>query len=206
MQDHRLGSGILSGWRLVLAVAAALALAAAVTAWSLGGTDGVRLFIRMTARSSFVLFLLAFTASALAHFWPSEGTRWLRANRRYLGLSFAVSHFVHLGAILLLLRMDPVLFHTLTNPVTIISGAIAYVFIAAMALTSFDAAVRAMGAGAWKTLHTMGTWYIFISFAVAYGKRAPGDPFYQGFAAVLLLVLVLKLAHLLSARARARMG
>ncbi len=57
--------------------------------------DGVRMVIRFTARTSLVLFCLAFSAAALARLWPNASTRWLRRNRRYLGVSFAASHAIH---------------------------------------------------------------------------------------------------------------
>ena len=46
------------------------------------------------AFTSAVPFLLAFSASALHRIRASAATRWLMANRRYLGLSVAASHFV----------------------------------------------------------------------------------------------------------------
>ena len=97
----------MSGWRLVgtlsLLLAAMTLSLAAGHGWD---SEGVRLAIRATARTSLVLFALAFTASALAELIPSGATRWQRRNRRYLGVSFAVSHFIHLGAILILATHD----------------------------------------------------------------------------------------------------
>src|SRR4051812_35990758 len=108
-----------------------------------GGDDGLvpgqswrRL--RATARTSLVLFVMAFTAGALAELLPSQATRWQRRNRRYLGVSFAVSHFIHLGVILALASVDQALFWKLTNISTIVLAGSAYLFIAAMAATSFD--------------------------------------------------------------------
>src|SRR5262245_15492669 len=66
------------------------------------GEDGLRTVIRATARTSVVLFVAAFTASSLRALWPVPVTRWLLTNRRYIGVSFAVSHFLHLLAILAL--------------------------------------------------------------------------------------------------------
>jgi hypothetical protein len=75
-----------------------LLMAAAIT-FGIGGSDGARAAIRFTARTSTILFLFAFTASALHRFWPGRVTRWIRLNRRYLGVSFAGSHAVHAMAI-----------------------------------------------------------------------------------------------------------
>ena len=53
-----------------------------------------RIAIRFTARSSCILFLLAFSASSFRRFAPTT-TNWLLQNRRYLGLSMAISHGFH---------------------------------------------------------------------------------------------------------------
>ena len=129
----------MGGWRLVGVLSFLLV---AMTGWFVashgGDVEGIRLAIRATARTSLVLFVLAFTASALAELLPSEATRWQRRNRRYLGVSFAVSHFIHLGVILVLASVDQSLFWKLTNISTIVLAGSAYFFIAAMAATSFD--------------------------------------------------------------------
>jgi DMSO/TMAO reductase YedYZ heme-binding membrane subunit len=184
----------MTGWRLVgllsmLMVALALGLLASHS-WS---TDGLRLVIRATARTSLVLFVLAFTASALAQLVPSDATRWQRRNRRYLGVSFAVSHFIHLGAILALAALDRDLFWKLTNPATIVLAGTAYLFIAAMTATSFDRTAARLGPRKWRLLHLIGGWYIWLSFAVAIGKRVPLDPFYWPMAALVLAAAVVRL-------------
>ena len=90
----------LRGPALTLVLGAAVAAAAAfVVAMDGAGVEGVRLAIRLTARTSFFLFLLAFTAAPLSRLFPGPFTRWQRANRRYLGLAFASSHAVHAAAI-----------------------------------------------------------------------------------------------------------
>ena len=75
-----------------------------------------------------MLFVLAFTASSLVELMPSKATRWQRRNRRYLGVSFAVSHFIHLGVILALAALDRELFWKLTNLTTIVLAGTAYLF------------------------------------------------------------------------------
>src|SRR6185295_14952519 len=69
------------------------------------GPEEVRAIIRVTAFTSAVPFLLIFTASALHRLRRSAVSRWLMANRRYLGLSVAASHFWHLIAIVVLIRL-----------------------------------------------------------------------------------------------------
>lgn len=183
-----------NGWRLTGLLSAALA------AMSLGlltthtwDMEGVRLVIRATARTSLVLFVLAFTASALVELSPGDFTRWLRRNRRYIGVSFAVSHFIHLAAIVTLAVTDKALFWKLTNISTIVLAGAAYLFIAAMAVTSFDRTAAWLGGRNWRLLHLLGGWYIWISFAVAVGKRAPFNSFYWPMAAIVLFAAAVRL-------------
>ena len=181
-------------WRLVGVLSLLLV---AMTVWFLGShggdVEGLRLAIRATARTSLVLFVLAFTASALADLLPSEATRWQRRNRRYLGVSFAISHFIHLGVILALASVDQALFWKLTNISTIVLAGSAYLFIAAMAATSFDRTAAWLGPRKWRLLHLIGGWYIWISFAVAVGKRVPLDRFYWPMAVLVLAAAIVRL-------------
>ena len=123
----------MNGWRLTgllsLLLAAMTLYLMASHGWDV---DGVRLAIRATARTSLVLFALAFTAGAMVELTPSDATRWQRRNRRYLGVSFAVSHFIHLGVIVTLAMMDPAVFWKLTTVTNIMLAGSAYLFIAAM--------------------------------------------------------------------------
>lgn len=177
----------MNGWRLFgVLTAPLLAMSLALLATCGWDVEGVRLVIRATARTSLLLFVLAFTASALVELAPGELTRWQRRNRRYLGVSFAASHFIHLAAILALATLDRELFWKLTNLTTIVLAGTAYLFIAAMTATSFDRTAAWLGPRNWRRLHLIGGWYIWISFAVAVGKRVPLDRFYWPMAALVL--------------------
>lgn len=184
-----------SGWPL-LGLLVALLLAAAGLAYGLAGGDtaGLRAVIRLTARTSLVLFLAAFAASALLRLAPAAPTRWLRRNRRQLGLGFAVSHLIHLVAIVQLAGRDPVLFWQLTTPGSVVSGGLAYLFIAAMAATSFDRSAAWLGPRAWRALHWTGGYFLAISFVVSNGKRIPVSAWYGLPVALVALAVALRLA------------
>jgi hypothetical protein len=185
----------MNGWRLTGVLSLLLAAMALYFLGVSGGdADGIRLVIRATARTSLVLFVLAFTASAMVELLPGDATRWQRRNRRYLGVSFAVSHFIHLAAIVSLAVVDKVLFWKLTNLGTIVLAGAAYLFIAAMAATSFDRSAAWLGPRRWRLLHLLGGWYIWISFAVAVGKRVPTDRFYWPMATLVLAAGIVRLA------------
>jgi len=186
------------GWAsLAIAVMIAACLAAAGT-----GEDGIRVVIRATARSSVVLFTLAFVASSLRRAWPSATTRWLLANRRQLGVSFAVSHYAHLVALFALVGWSAVGLYEAAGPVTIIFGGIAYVFLTLMTATSFDRTAASIGPRAWRTLHTVGAYWIWLIFALSFVPRIFESALYWPFALLVVGALVLRLRSPALARRR----
>src|ERR1700690_2830330 len=104
------------GWRLFALLTLGLA---GPSIWIAGMRqfegEGVRMVIRFTARTSLLLFCLAFSAAALARLRPNAWTKWQRRNRRYLGVSFAASHGLHAVAIAIFARVDPAGFAEATN-------------------------------------------------------------------------------------------
>ncbi len=187
------------GRLLILLMAMLLVMSAIVLAIAGSGVDGTRMLIRASARSSLLLFVAAFTASAIVRLRSTPATRWTIRNRRWLGLGFAFSHLIHLLAILWLFgaygdRTPP-------PPIpTLVGGGIAYIFIALLAATSFDGAVRKLGAKNWQRLHKAGVWYIWLIFMVSYGGRAAIDPMYIPPA---LLLIAAAAVRFVPARKRA---
>jgi DMSO/TMAO reductase YedYZ heme-binding membrane subunit len=180
----------LLGWcsALLLAMAGGLLLAHGA------GEDGLRAVVRATARTSLGLFLAAYTASALRALRPTAATAWLVANRRQLGLAFAVSHVLHLSAIVRLAVLAPE-FRAALAPATIVGGGGAYVVILAMAATSFDATAARIGRRAWTALHATGLHYVWLVFVLSYVPRAVrGSPAAGAFAVLLVGGLGVRLA------------
>ena len=167
-------------------------LAAAVLAVPEPGDQELRAVIRLTAFTSVVPFLLAFIASALVRLRPSAATRWLVANRRYLGLSFATSHVGHGIAIAALARSTPA-FLPNVQTATLVGGGLGYAFVALMAATSNDAAQRALGRG-WAPLHTTGLYYLWFIFIFTYMGPATRSAFHAAMVLLLGLGLALRLA------------
>lgn len=201
MKTQAQRSTLLNGWPLLGLVSALLLAMAAALLAAMPGVDGIRMLIRATARTSLLLFLAAYIASAAWALAPSSATRWLRANRRQLGLSFAVSHFIHAGAIYALSQADPALFAQLVMPATFVTGALAYVFILLMSATSFDATAAWLGRRNWRVLHTAGLWYIWLSFVFTLGKRVMQGPFYVVALITVFGALGLRIAAWRKARA-----
>ncbi|MCK1546810.1 hypothetical protein IVA98_23105 [Bradyrhizobium sp. 160] len=184
----------LEGWRLLAVLTLSLiALSLWIASMRLFEVEGVRMVIRFTARSSLLLFCLAFSAAALARLSPNAWTRWQHRNRRYLGLSFAASHAIHAAAIVAFARMDPAGFAQATSAASYIFGGIGYGFIIAMSATSFDRTAALLGPRTWRILHVAGGYYLCFQFMVSFGKRVPAMPLYAAFLIPLLIVLTLRM-------------
>ncbi len=84
---------------------------------------------------------------------------------------------------------------------TLVGGGLAYLFTAAMAFTSNDASVRALGRKGWRRLHLVGSWYIWIVFAQSYLPRAARDPDYLPAALLVLAIPALRSTVFLRRRA-----
>jgi DMSO/TMAO reductase YedYZ heme-binding membrane subunit len=153
-------------WPLILAVI--LGPGSLYLGLSLGTTEpeAWNLAARYTARVGLPIFLLAYAASSLLRLAPSATTKALVRDRRRWGLAFAFTHTIHFGALYMAVttRGDSL---SLLAP-----GAVAYLAILAMALTSSDAAMKALGAN-WKRLHRTGIHVIWLVFTLAYAKRIP---------------------------------
>lgn len=190
------------GWRLFLVLSLILvALCAGLAGIGDFDVNGARMVVRFTARTSLLFFCLAFSAAALARLWPNAWTRWQRRNRRYLGVTFAASHALHAVALAAFAAMDPAGFAAATNLASYVFGSIGYAVIAAMTVTSFDRTAAAIGPRAWRTLHLVGGYYLWIQFMVSFGKRAPAMPFYSLFLIPLVIVMALRLIAMASRRA-----
>lgn len=153
--------------------------------------ESTRLAIRWSARFAVVLFCAAFGASALQHIWKGLFTFWLRANRKYLGITFAVTHLFHLSFLLLLqTKFHPVF--ELAKTSSLLAGGTAYFFVVAMLLTSFETFSKHLSPKQWKWLHTIGGWWIWAIFIKSYGKNALAYPGYMMLFLLLAVTAVLK--------------
>jgi methionine sulfoxide reductase heme-binding subunit len=133
------------------------------------GVDPVeqaRLAARYTARVGFPIFMLTYCASSLLRLWPSDWTKALVRHRRQWGLSFALTHSVHLVALTsyIVLSGDP------PQLVTVLGGGSAYLLMYAMALTSNDASMKVLGRW-WKRLHVAGIHTLWFVFTFSYFGR-----------------------------------
>lgn len=188
----------------IIAIAAVLAAAVGLAAMAAAGgwTDhGAAAGARTTARLSFAWFITAWSASSVAKLWPGGWRTVLLRRRRAVGLGFAASHLVHA----VFFASAILVFDMPTRPVLLIGGGLGYAFILAMAATSNDASVRALGPKGWKLLHSIGGWYIAFIFASSYLSRLFGDRPLVGAYGVGLLTLAIGLRMAAFAKGRARL-
>lgn len=148
-----------------------LLLAGTVVFYGEGLTeDNFRQMIRVTATSSLALFSLVFSASSLHYFFRDGRWRPVIHARRRLGLSFALSHAVHLLAIIAMVEV--VFAGDYSQLGDIVGGSVIYLFIFAMAVTSNNASVKRLGARNWVRLHKTGAYLIWVGFFSSYLGRA----------------------------------
>jgi hypothetical protein len=200
LATHRHG-GFVAGWPIVGWVGVAIAAMTLTIITVLGpGAHGMRFLLRASALTSLLLFSAAFSASSAQQIWRSRWSRWLLANRRYLGVSFAVSHAVHLVAIITLARVLGDEFEVST--VTLVAGSLAYVVLILMTATSFDRSAAWIGRRAWVILHRAGAYYLWIVFFVTYLPSSMSSPAYFPHVAILLVAMGLRAVSWWSLRAR----
>ena len=163
------------------------------------------LWARYTARISFSYFIISFSASSLHYFFSNTFTEFIRRDRRYIGLSFALAHTVHLIA----LTSFFIVMKENLGIVTLIGGGLGYVLVYAMALTSNDNAVKKLGLKRWKKIHWFGANYIAVIFAFTYAGKLlnvqlnGSDYDYLTFALIvctIFIVFILRTGHFLKSK------
>lgn len=126
---------------------------------------------KYTARVGFPLLILAYVARPVVELTRSNWSKSILAKRKYIGLGFAVSHTIHLVALVTAIEVSG----QGKGIVTYVFGGLAYAILYAMALTSNPAAMKAMGGKWWKRLHRTGIHYLWFIFLQSYVGRALQD-------------------------------
>lgn len=195
--DGTANSGGLWHWRIVQ-LTVGLSVLCFAAFYLLGGftEESTRQCIRLSAKVSVVLFSMAFTASAVQGLLRNVLTFWWRMNRKYLGISFAIMHLLHLAFLVLLQQYFHPVF-TLAKTTSLFAGGMAYLFVVLMLLTSFERFSKYLSKKSWKLLHTVGGWWIWAIFASSYFKRVlHGETEYLPWALLVLAVGVLRVVAL----------
>jgi hypothetical protein len=195
-----MGTGAAAGWTLVEVVTLALVAAIAAVLWQLGVTEaGAHAVVRLTARSSAVLFALALAAPGLPRLLRSG--RWIASRERYLLAALVVSHALHALAIVahrsLAVAPRPEPWFVL------VGGGLGYAMIGLLAVTSFgvpaSAAPRAL-----RTLRAAAWAIVWLVFAAAYTLRVLFESAaFLPLALMLYGALAVRIAAAYSARSAA---
>ena len=165
--------------------------------------------LRWLTKVSFLIFLLAFVTRPLHDVMNNRATSWLLANRRYVGLSFAVWHLIHwpiLGSMMYLL--GPATFWEYFGSFAIPAGSILLV-ITLLAATSNNASQRVLGKRLWGAIHTVGIYVIWGWFFKVYVlSKLPRVQHFEDkpyiFIYITLLFATMALRLLMAARRMSR--
>lgn len=152
---------------------------------------GMSPIILRSVRCALPLFLLAFTASSLVVLWPTAFTRWLLANRRYIGLAFAGAMTWHFGFVAYLIW-------SFGNPLNFKATAfdlIGLIFLLLLTLTSFRSVARHLSRTTWRRLHKTGVYVIWLLASEIYLHAFRfGDNVDRVYSGVLLAALAVRAA------------
>lgn len=192
------------GMRLLAAIAATIGAMCVVLYFAFGGGPAAaHAIVRWTARTSLVLFALAYVARPLVQLRPTRTARDVLAYRKWIGLGFATSHGYHLAGIVAIAWPDPGAFIRAQEPAIVIA-VVTFIFLGAMAVTSHERIKKAMPPKTWKRLHRTGMHLAWVSFTGTYVPAVAASPFYAIPAAVLLGIAGVRLAAYLRGRRHQR--
>ncbi|MGB9329458.1 MAG: hypothetical protein WCB10_01685 [Steroidobacteraceae bacterium] len=184
----------LNSWSLfwVLALAMSVANVLGLPDADFHSARGMSPIILRSVRCALPLFLVAFTASSLATLWPSAGTRWLLANRRYIGVAFAFAMAWHFSFVAYTIW-------SFGNPLNAKATALdvfGFIFLLLMTLTSFRWAARRLSRANWRRLHKTGVYVIWLVATAIYfhSVRDGGDLLHRVAFAALLAAWMLRIA------------
>lgn len=171
---------------VVLVTIAVLFLSLATVGGRGWNEDAVRFVVRVTARLSAVLFVIALAWDDAISILLSRNIRRPSPNRSHFFVACATSHLFHLLALVSLAIWFPDPFVSHLDIVTLVGGGLAYVFI-------FSIAIYYMVSGdpyPSPPAVTIGLIYIWIIFSQAYGRRVGDSSGYSLIFAALLLSMV----------------
>jgi sulfoxide reductase heme-binding subunit YedZ len=184
----------LNRWSLfwVLALAASIATLFGLPYADFHSVRGMAPIILRSVRCALPLFLVAFTASSLATLWPGPQTRWLLANRRYIGLAFAFAMAWHFAFVAYTIWS----FGNPLNAKDTVLDVIGFSFLLLLTLTSFRWAARRLSRANWHRLHKTGVYFIWLLASDIYyhDVRGGADLLHRAVFAALLAAWALRVA------------
>ena len=154
---------------------------------------GIHLLLRITARTTFVLFFFAFTGNALRDLWPSSFSTWLARKRDWFLVAMAVSHSVHLAAIVALFQL---IGWSRLRLITLLGGGFVYVLIYLLAVNALGrmwSGREGFWVGSLRS-EAVALYLIWLIFALAFIPRmVSGWPVYSLFGTAALAALIIRI-------------
>jgi sulfoxide reductase heme-binding subunit YedZ len=163
----------------------------------------VMLWLRITARISGVLLAASFASLGLRQIWPSALTLYIGASRHRFTLLFALSHTLHLAAIVMLAILLPNQVFAKKNIPGLVLGAMGYVLIYYLAWRAF--AARKKSDLPDKKMQTFGLYLLWLVFTLAFTSGVwKAGWVYAPFALVMWLALAVRIGARLATGGRER--
>jgi DMSO/TMAO reductase YedYZ heme-binding membrane subunit len=134
--------------------------------------ENLRLLLRLTAQVAFVLLLFVFAARPLRELLRTPLTLGLLRNRALLGIAFAGVHTAHLALLVTRMQLFPGFELLVARN---LPGALTYLVMYTMVLTTFRAPKRALGPRAWRALHKLGLFWLTYAFSQTQLPRSLDD-------------------------------
>ncbi|HEV3038077.1 MAG TPA: hypothetical protein VHA33_09895 [Candidatus Angelobacter sp.] len=163
----------------------------------------VMLWLRITARMSGVLLAASFAAQGLRQLWPTAPTLYIEAGRHRFTLFFALSHTLHLAAIVMLATLLPNQVFAKKNIPGLVLGAMGYVLIYCLAWMAFTAQKKPYLPDG--KIQTVGLYILWTVFTLAFTSGIWRNGWvYVPLASVMWLALVVRIWARSATRARER--
>lgn len=155
----------------------------------------IRLLLRITARTSCLLFSAAFVADSLRALWPTSFALWLARNRDRFFLGFAASHTVHLGLVITLLSIVPVM--PRREIYALVLGGFVFVLIYALAAAAIARFINGkqlavIGSAGFASFATYTIWLVFAAGFVP--RIVKGWPIYSLLGVLSIGTLLVRIA------------
>ena len=161
--------------------------------------ESLRLTLRLGARIGFGIYVIIFITRPLRDLFKTKLTRDLLKYRRQLGLVFGTLMMTHFCLIMLRVGTNPE-FSLSTGA---IFGAVIYLMIFLMMVTSFDTPARAIGPKAWRILHKAGLYivgYAFASTLLPGSREQLFEPEYIAFTILIAFAALIRLTAFFAKR------
>lgn len=169
------------GWTGVLISTVFMLLASGLALYPKITSENILTALRLSSLTTAIPFLLVFVTQPLTATTDELG-KWLKSNRSYLWLALTLSHLIHLYQIVLYYQLGETCSWTtwlVTAPLWIIM--VLFSVTEMVKPEIFDYLYQAHVPKRLSILYTLGLWYIWLIFTLAFGfgTAAQHIPFYN---------------------------